>query len=128
MAGRRFVFLDALGESALPARAGDGVGLGLVPVVRLPGTWNTSVQPSSIGNQVSSDRASSGRLRTYGSLPTSSQARRVERVGVGGGDVRERGIRILRAVGELAHRCRVWPSGFATLVITRRVYSIVTSG
>ena len=23
----------------------------LVPVVRLPGTWNTSVQPSSIGNR-----------------------------------------------------------------------------
>ena len=43
--------LTPAGSVALPARAGDRVGLRPVPVVRLPGTSKTSVQPSSIGNR-----------------------------------------------------------------------------
>src|SRR5215468_7769641 len=43
----------------------------LVPVVRLPGSWNTLVQPSSIGNRKKRPFMS-GTLTIHGSLETSS--------------------------------------------------------
>src|SRR5215475_11763749 len=43
----------------------------LVPVVRLPGSWNTFVQPSSIGNRKKRSFMS-GMLRIHGSFDTSS--------------------------------------------------------
>src|SRR5512134_1132284 len=45
----------------------------LDPVVRLPGSWNTLVQPSSIGNRKKRSFMS-GTLTIHGSLDTSSHA------------------------------------------------------
>src|SRR5262245_49434736 len=60
-------------DGSVPLQPGPVIAYvcGPVPVVRLPGTWKTFVQPSSIGKRKYRPFMS-GMLRTHGSFETSS--------------------------------------------------------
>src|SRR5690606_29018462 len=97
-----------------------------VPVVRLPGTSNTVVQPSSIGNSAYRSFMS-GRLTTHGSSPTSKNDV-VYKVSAFGA-VTSRNLASGYCLSLMT--CPIGPRlplGSVTLVITRRVISMVTSG
>ena len=100
--------------------------MAFVPVVRLPGTWKTSVQPSSMGNSQYRS-AVSGTPSTQGSLDTSTQATVYSVSAFGAVMSRNEASGYARTRANWPIGARV-PSGAGTLVITRRVISMVTRG
>ncbi|MNV58390.1 hypothetical protein D3C71_1507650 [compost metagenome] len=97
-----------------------------VPVVRLPGTSNTVVHPSSKGNSAYRS-CMSGRLTTQGSSPTSKNAVVYRVSAFGAVTSRNLASGYSRNLISCPMGARV-PTGDSTLVMTLRVISIVTRG
>ena len=108
---RRLQFLHALGQLALPARPGDGVGLGLVP--RCPRAGHLEhIGPAVEHRHQEVAVAHVRQAQDVRLLREVEPGGRVERVGVRGGDVAELGVGVRPACAGTDPSGRGCPSGF----------------